>query len=56
MVDRGEVFTVGNVRQGWVLVSRGHAGWIDPAAVLPVDAALEQFNNVVAQNPADCGA
>ncbi len=56
VVFRGDVLTVANLRQGWILVGRGHTGWLDGAAVLPVEAALEQFNKVVSQNPLDSGA
>jgi tetratricopeptide (TPR) repeat protein len=56
VVDRGDVLTVTNTRQDWILVSRGHAGWLDRAAVLPMEVALERLNQAVEQNKLDVGA
>ena len=37
LVDRGEVLTVLNTKESWLLVSRGHAGWIEARQVLPLE-------------------
>ena len=53
LVDRGEVLTVLNTKDSWLLVSRGHAGWIEARQVLPLEKAVEALNAAAAQQPAD---
>src|SRR5689334_12228087 len=55
VLDRGEVLTVLNLKGPWVLVSRGHAGWIDREQIMTLDKALEHFNRAVATQPQDAG-
>ncbi|HEX4144583.1 MAG TPA: tetratricopeptide repeat protein [Pirellulales bacterium] len=52
-VDRGEILTVLNKKDAWLLVSRGHAGWIEARQVLPLEKAVEALNSAAAQQPAD---
>jgi tetratricopeptide (TPR) repeat protein len=55
-LDRGEILTVANANGAWVLVRRGHSGWIAKRELIGLDAALDYFNKAVAQNPRDAGA
>jgi tetratricopeptide (TPR) repeat protein len=56
IVDRGDILRVENVRGSWLLVTRGHAGWIDKGQTVALGAAREYFNKIVAQNPLDPSA
>ena len=56
VVERGEVLTVANLNAGWLLVGRGHSGWMDRTAAVPIASAAAQLNQMVEQNPADTGA
>jgi tetratricopeptide (TPR) repeat protein len=56
IVDQGDVLTVANVNADFVLVGRGHSGWLNRAAVVPLDSGLAHFNRIVEQNPHDLGA
>jgi tetratricopeptide (TPR) repeat protein len=56
LAHRGDVLQVVNINASWVLVSRGHAGWLDRTAVAPLENGLAHFNKVVEQHPADAGA
>ena len=53
LVDRGEVFTVLNTKESFLLVSRGHAGWIEARQVLPIEQAVDVLNAAAARRPAD---
>ncbi len=56
LVDRGEILTVLNTKEAWLLVSRGHAGWIEARQVLPVEEAVAELNAAAARHPADARA
>jgi len=56
LVDRGEVLTVLNTKDSWLLVSRGHAGWIEAHQVLPLEKGIEALNAAAAQQPGDARA
>ena len=53
LIDRGEILTVLNTKDAWLLVSRGHSGWIEARQVLPLEKAIEALNAAAAQKPAD---
>jgi tetratricopeptide (TPR) repeat protein len=53
LVDRGQILTVLNTKDSWLLVSRGHAGWIEARQVLPLEKAVEALNAAAAQQPSD---